>query len=247
MPYKHGRPVIDLSFIFRIASALGSYLIIPIAFLISFIHYSTRYKNRYRIYSIRKAITVSNHTTFFDPAKIAALVFPGLIFHTLLEATVEFPFLGTFVRILGGIPIPRGISGYKIILKICENAFKYRRYLHFYPEGECYLYSQKIREFKPGAFFIAAEMDIPVIPLVTVFSKKHSFIGNNIPAETLVVMEPVYPSNYVKRDKNGKISAESIREFAEAVRRMMQTEIDKRGGSNAFSRGILKRIKGVNG
>jgi 1-acyl-sn-glycerol-3-phosphate acyltransferase len=246
MPYKYGRPVIDLSVFFRIASAWGFYLTIPIAFLINFIHFSTRYKHRYRMYNIRKAITVSNHTTFFDPVKIAALVLPNLIFQTLLEATVEFPFLGTFTRILGGVPIPRGVSGYKKILKICEKAFKYRRYLHFYPEGECFLYNQKIREFKPGAFFIAAELDIPVVPLVTVFSKKHSFFGRSFPAETLVVMEPVYPSDYVKHNKDGEISTESIREFAEVVRKRMQAEIDKRGGSNVFSRGQMKRIKGLN-
>jgi 1-acyl-sn-glycerol-3-phosphate acyltransferase len=250
MPYKHGRPVIDLSVFFRTASALGFYMTLPIAFLFNFIHLFTRYKNRFRLYGIRRAITVSNHTTFLDPVKIAALVLPHLIYQTLLEVTVESPVLGTYTRILGGVPIPRGIKGHKKILEICNKAFKYRRYLHFYPEGECYLYNQKIREFKPGAFFIAAELDIPVIPLVTVFSqgpfRPWSFLGRSVPLETLVVMEPVYPSNYVRRDENGELSTESVREFAETVRKKMQNEIDRRGGSSAFYRGHLERIKGIN-
>jgi len=250
MPYKHGRPVIDLSIWFRIASALGFYLTIPIAFLINFMMFSTKYKNRFRIYGIRRAITVSNHTTFFDPVKIAALVLPRLIFQTLLGATVEFPFLGTYTRILGGVPIPRGIASHKKILEICERAFKYRRYLHFYPEGECYLYSNQIREFKTGAFLIAAELDIPVLPLVNVFSgglfRPWSFLGRSLPKETLVVLEPVYPSQYVRRDENGKLISDSVREFADAVRKKMQTEIDRRGGSSAFFRGRLERIKGLN-
>jgi len=250
MPYKHGRPVIDLSFPFRIASACGFYLTIPIAFLINFMMLFTRYKNRFRIYNIRRAITVSNHTTFLDPVKIASLVLPRLIFQTLLEGTVEFPVLGTYTRILGGVPIPRGLAGYRKILEICERAFKYRRYLHFYPEGECFLYNQKIREFKPGAFKIAAELDIPILPLVTVFSegffRPWSFWGRSTPIETMVVLEPVYPSQYVRRDENGELSADSIREFAEAVRQKMQAEIDRRGGSHAFFRGWMKRIKGLN-
>jgi len=250
MPYKHGRPVIDLSVFFRIASAACSYITIPIAFLINFLQFSTRYKNRFRLYGIRRAITVSNHTTFLDPAKIAFFVLPSLIYQTLLEGTVEFPVLGTYTRILGGVPIPRGIKGYKKILEICERAFKYRRFLHFYPEGECYLYNQTIKEFKPGAFLIAAELDIPVVPFVTVFKngffRPWSFLGRSVPVETLVVLEPEYPSSYVKRNENGALSSDSVREFAEAVRKKMQAEIDRRGGSSAFYRGKMERLKGIN-
>jgi 1-acyl-sn-glycerol-3-phosphate acyltransferase len=250
MPYKHGRPVIDLSLPFRLASAWTFFMTFPVAMLFNFMQHFTSYKHRWRIYSLRRAITVSNHTTLLDPVKITGLVIPRLIFQTLLEATVEFPVLGTYTRLLGGVPVPRGKTGYRKILEICEQAFKYRRYLHFYPEGECFLYNQRIREFKPGAFRIAAELDIPVVPLVTVFSeglfKPWSFWGRSLPLETLVVLEPEYPAKYVKRDENGEISTESIKEFAEAVRQKMQNEIDCRRGSHAFYRGQMERIAGLN-
>jgi 1-acyl-sn-glycerol-3-phosphate acyltransferase len=250
VPYKHGRPVIDLSLFFRIASAWSFYLTIPVAMLVNVMQHSTKYKHRWRLRGIRRAITVSNHTTFLDPVKIAVLPLPGLIFQTLLEDTVEFPVLGTYTRLLGGVPIPRGKTGYRKILEICKQAFKYRCYLHFYPEGECFLYNQRIREFKQGAFKIAAELDIPVVPLVTVFSdglfRPWSFWGRSLPVETLVILEPEYPSRYVRRDENGELSTDSIREFAEAVRQKMQAEINRRRGSTAFYRGQMERIKGLN-
>jgi len=250
MPYKHGRPVIDLSFWFRTATAWTFYLIIPIAMLINFMQHSTSYKHRWRLNGIRRAITVSNHTTFFDPVKIAALVLPRLIFQTLLEGTVEFPVLGTFTRLLGGVPIPRGRQGFRKILEICPRAFKYRRYLHFYPEGECFLYNQRIREFQSGAFRIAAELDIPVIPLVTVFSdglfRPWSFLGRSLPVEKLVVLDAVYPARYIRRDNKGEITIESVKVFAEAVRQKMQREIDRRKGSTVFFRGQMERMKGIN-
>jgi len=250
MPYKHGRPVIDFSIFFRIASTLTLFFIIPIAMLINYLMFFTKYKNRFLIYDIRRAITVSNHTTFLDPAKIAWLSYPRFIFQTLLEGTVEFPFLGTFTRLLGGVPIPRGITGYRKILESCDQAFKYRKFMHFYPEGECFLYNQNIKEFKTGAFRIAAELDIPVLPMVTVFSeglfRPWSFWGGTHPNETLIILKPEYPSRYVKRNEKGELIPDSIREFAQAVRQKMQAEIDKRGGSSAFYRGQMKRIKGVN-
>ena len=250
MPYKHGRPVIDLSFWFRKATSWTFYMTIPIAMLFNFMQHSTRYKHRWRIYGIRRAITVSNHTTFLDPVKIAWLPLPRLIYQTLMEATVEFPVLGTFTRLLGGVPIPRGRTSYRKIAEICDSAFKYRRYLHFYPEGECFLYSQKIREFQSGAFKLAADLDIPVIPMVTVFSegrfKPWSVLGRSLPIETLVILDPVYPADFVKRDEKDEITTESIREYAEAVRQKMQAEIDRRGGSSAFYRGRMDRLQGIN-
>jgi len=258
MPYKHGRPVIDLSLPFRIASTIVLYIVVPIAFFINYMMFFTRYKNRFYIKGIRRAITVSNHTTFLDPAKIAFLIMPGLMYQTLLEGTVEFPFLGTFTRILGGVPIPRGISGHKKILEILKPeynngrgcGFTYRRFMHFYSEGECFLYNQKINKFKPGAFIIAAELDIPVIPLVTVFKegpfKAWSFLGRSLPLETLIVLKPVYPRDYAVKNEKGEFTSESIKEFSEAVRNKMQAEIDRRGGSCAFYRGQMERMKGIN-
>jgi 1-acyl-sn-glycerol-3-phosphate acyltransferase len=60
------------------------------------------------------------------------------------------------------------------------------------------------------------------------------------------VLNPVYPSRYVKRDEKGEISSESVKEFAEAVRLIMQNEIDRRHGSEAFYRGQMERMKGIN-
>jgi len=203
------------------------------------------------MYDIKRAITVSNHTTVLDPVKIAGLVWPRGIFQTLLEATVEAPFVGTITRLLGGVPVSKDLIGFKRILEICKKkSFNYRRYLHFYPEGECFIYNQNIREFNTGAFLLAAELDIPIIPLVTVFSdgilKPKSFLGRSLPVETLVVLEPVYPSLYIKRNSSGRISVESVKQFTEAVRQKMQDEINKRNGSNAFYRGRMERIKGLN-
>ncbi|MCL2128357.1 MAG: 1-acyl-sn-glycerol-3-phosphate acyltransferase [Treponema sp.] len=250
MPYKHGRPVIDLSPWFRIASAMAFYMTFPIAMLFNLMQHSTRYKHRWRVYGVRRAVTVSNHTTFLDPVKITGLMLPHLIFQTLLEPTVEFPVLGTYTRLLGGVPIPVGRTGYRKIQEISKSAFKYRRYFHFYAEGECFLYSQVIKKFHPGAFKIAAELDIPVLPLVTVFSdglfKPWSFFGRSLPVETLVALDPVYPSQYVRRDSKGEFTIKSINEFAEAVRQKMQREIEKRKGSSSFYRGHMERIKGIN-
>jgi 1-acyl-sn-glycerol-3-phosphate acyltransferase len=225
-------------------------MVYPIAMCINFMQHLTMYKHRWRLNKIKKAVTVSNHTTFFDPVKITGLTLPFPMNQTMLEATVEFPFLGTLTRLLGGVPIPRGRTSYSKIFEICEKAFRFRKFMHFYPEGECFLYNQKINKFQSGAFRLAAELNVPVIPLVTVFSnglfKPWSFWGRSLPIETLIVMDAIYPLEHIKYDEKNEICQESIKEFAEIVRQKMQEEIDRRKGSGAFYRGQMKRIKGLN-
>ncbi|MDR0601747.1 MAG: 1-acyl-sn-glycerol-3-phosphate acyltransferase [Treponema sp.] len=250
MPYKHGRPLIDNSPAFRLASAMTFYAVWPIAQIFNLFQYSTSYENRRALYRYKKAILVVNHTTFFDPVKTAGAVMPFRVWQTMLEATVEFPFLGTFTRLLGGMPIPRGKNSLKTLLDSASAVFRHYRYWLFYPEGECYLYNQRLRAFRPGAFYLSAELDVPVIPMVTVFSegreKPFTPRGRVFPKEKLVILDAVYPSRYIRRGESGELIMDSVREYTEVVRRIMQDAIDKRGGSNAFYRGRMERIKGLN-
>jgi 1-acyl-sn-glycerol-3-phosphate acyltransferase len=221
-----------------------------VAQTINILRYATRYENTGKLKNISRAILVSNHTTFLDPVMVCGAMFPRRTWQTLLERTVESPFLGTFVRLLGGMPLPPGKNGLDRILTFAETAFQYRRFIHFYPEGECYLYNQKINEFKPGAFYLAAALDIPVIPMVTVFSegvfKPFSFWGRSLPKEKMIILDPVYPARFIRRNETGVLSMDSVRDFAQGVREIMQREIDARHGSSAFYRGKMERMKGIN-
>jgi 1-acyl-sn-glycerol-3-phosphate acyltransferase len=221
-----------------------------LAHLINLILYGIRYEDRNKLSGLSRAILVSNHTTFLDPISVSGAVLPRRTWHTLLEETVETPVLGTFIRLLGGVPLPPGRQGLQKMLELSETAFKYRRFIHFYPEGECYIYNQRIESFKPGAFFIAAELDIPVIPLVSIFSegpfKAYTCLGRSLPLKRIRILDPVYPSRFIRRDEKGALSSESVRDFAQAVRELMQQAIDEGQGTSTFYRGKMERLKGIN-
>ena len=257
MAYKRGKSLINFSFFFQVATLIVFYFLWHMGFLICLIAGSARYEGKKKLRTLKgNAILVSNHTTFFDPVFISGAAMPRTMWHTLLEATVESPVLGTLTRLLGGVPLPPGMKGIEKIVDIAPRAFRYKRFFHFYPEGECYLYNQQIQNFKAGAFFIAARLNVPVFPLVTVFAegrlKPKTFFARKFPRQTLVVLDPLYPEKFIRYKDSGSIDMDSVREFADAVRGEMQQEIDKRHaedprwGTMAYFKGKMGRIKGVN-
>ncbi|MDR2313236.1 MAG: 1-acyl-sn-glycerol-3-phosphate acyltransferase [Spirochaetaceae bacterium] len=257
MAYKKGDSLINFSFLFQAATYVVFYTVWHIGFMVCRILGSARYEGKKKLRALKgNAVLVSNHTTLLDPVFISGAAMPRTIWHTLLEATVKAPFLGTFTRLLGGLPLPPGMAGLEKIIKISSRAFRYKPFIHFYPEGDCYLYNQQIQPFKAGAFYVAARLDLPVYPLVTVFSegrlKPKTPFARRYPRQTLVVLDPLYPGDFVRRKENGELDINSVQAFAETARRRMQDEIDRRRrenprwGTQAYYRGKMSRLKGIN-
>jgi 1-acyl-sn-glycerol-3-phosphate acyltransferase len=173
----------------------------------------------------------------------AAVIFRRT-YHTLLEATVKAPFLGTFTRLLGGVPVPGGRDGPERKIEGCRAALQQFRYIHFYPEGECYLYNRDVRRFRQGAFLAAARLDVPVVPMATIFHE--GLPGTSRPRIELAVLDPLYPKDFIAYNAKSEIIPESISAFSRAARQAIQAEIDKRGGTGKYFKGRMARIEGLN-
>ncbi len=244
MPYKKGRPIIEKNILFRIACVLTFYPVLAVGYTVYYILYRSNIFGRGKLKKEKKSVLVSNHTTFLDPLLMSAVVFPRCTYHTMLEETVLTPFLGTFTRLLGGVPLPMGMRSLHNLPNECKRGLKFRNFVLFYPEGECFLHNQEINPFHPGAFLVSAELDIPVFPLVTVFNER---ANGKRPKINVYILDPVYPKDFDCINKEtGKANLKAVRRFSEHVRGLMQGEIVKKGGTNKFYKGQLERIAGIN-
>ncbi|MCR4790782.1 MAG: 1-acyl-sn-glycerol-3-phosphate acyltransferase [Treponemataceae bacterium] len=237
MAYRRGGPLIVDSVFFSIASRLTLITLWPIAWLLDFILYRIRTKNRWRIRELRKthkkAILVANHTTWLDPILMTSTVVPIPLYHTSFEPTMRVKFLGTFIQLLGGMPIPSGRSGKERFLDGIKLALKKRPFIHIYPEGLCFLHNQKVNKFHQGAFLASMELNLPIVPIATVFSEPKKILGwkSVRPRATVYIMDPIFPDKF-----------ESATQYAEYTRQLIQSEIDKRHGTNAYAKGEIKRL-----
>ena len=258
----------------RIVSYTGSFLPFVLVYqfclflvrLIDWLVLGFEVKGRENLQSVNPAVLVSNHTLVIDPGVIAHAIRPRRTYFTMLEETALVPYLGTFVRLLGGLPIPpesiRRLED-AVVRGIEETGF-----VHFFPEGECYLWNQRIRPLAPGAFYVACRLQIPVIPITTVLHKRRLFgrssfsiFGRTMrvpPRVSVVVCKPLYPEQFLVHaphpgstlsmplldpsSNRNKTILKAARAMSESARLQMQEAIDRERGSKTLYRGVMPRL-----
>jgi 1-acyl-sn-glycerol-3-phosphate acyltransferase len=220
---------------------------LQLARAVNWLVYRLRIKGREHLRQIQSGLLVSNHTLVVDPGIIAHVILPRRTYFTMLEETACIPLLGTFVRLLGAIPIPSSSSTMRILERAIRKNLGDLHFLHVFPEGECHLWNQQIQDFQPGVFFLACRLQLPVVPITTVLHQQRwlgrvsfHFARREVrvpPRVTVVVGEPIYPSG----KQGGSVKREAV-ELSHKVRSIMQRTIDSEGGSKSLSRGPMPRI-----
>ncbi len=212
-----------------------------------------RIRGRRNLEGLRRAVLVSNHTLLFDPGIIAHAIRPRRTYFTMLEETALVPFLGTFVRLLGAIPIPERIGALRTLDTAARSALSRMGFIHFFPEGECYDGNQDIMPFHWGAFLLAARLGVPVVPVTTVLHERRwrgrttiRVLGRTLRLPPRVTIDigaprasPVTEELWARRPGSLRSIAE---DWGNEVRAGMQAVIDREGGSRALFRGQMPRL-----
>ena len=192
MAYKSGDPLVERRKAFLLASKAVTWFVELLGWPLMRFLYGFHVKGRENLKSAgitarRKGrkphIIVSNHALPLDPLLHALSLLPRFTYFTLLEETVLTPVLGTLVRLLGGIPVPRDPSRLVDIETAVDTGLRGRGLVHFYPEGECFLLSQDLGSFKAGAFYYAIKFGVPVLPIVTVIRPRPGRAAPSPPRE----------------------------------------------------------------
>ncbi|HVP19846.1 MAG TPA: lysophospholipid acyltransferase family protein [Spirochaetia bacterium] len=250
MAYRKGGEIVGFTPSFIPFQAMFQLVMIPIR-LVDWLFYRIRIRGRRTLQHCRSAILVSNHTLILDPAVIAHSLGRRRTYFTMLEETALIPWLGTFVRLLGALPIPEGVGSMLSLENAARRAIAEMGLLHFFPEGECYRWNQDIQPFRPGAFLLACRLGLPVIPMTTVLHERRwrgrtsvRVAGRVIPVPplvTVVIGRPVPPPAAAFSADPHTLRGAAMRMAAE-VRQAMQDTVDALGGSREIYRGKMPRL-----
>ncbi len=156
----------------RISRALYTacyYLIDTIAVAVVYLSFGFKVEGRRNLSKIKGgAITVSNHIHGMDGPFLAVSLYPSRITFTSIEGNFRLPLVRWPVKWVGAVPIPASTHLLKDFFALTVEQLKVGRKVHFYPEGSLLKNAEIIRPFKKGAFHMAADAGVPVIPVTLV-------------------------------------------------------------------------------
>lgn len=173
---------------------------------------------RKNLRGIKRALTVCNHVHLLDSALIGLAFFPRKVIFPTLPKNVKTIWPGKLVRVLGGFSIPDNITDLKTFFDEMEFFLLKNYIVHFFPEGELKPYDTSLRDFKKGAFYLAAQARVPIVPMLITFESPKGLIKiiRKKPVMRLHIGEPIYP---IATDLNmdSKLRMEAAREQMETM------------------------------
>jgi len=148
-------------------------------------------------------IFISNHVNLFDPFVLYCAI-PQFTRGWELESHFKIPIYGLLMKRFGNVPVPdvRRPSDLKRMWRLTRDAIDGGMSLIVFPEGKR-TRNGRVGEFELGAFRLAQQLNIPLVPVSIVGSFQHHATGNWMfwPAEIAVHLhDTMHLSNLTKED-----------------------------------------------
>ncbi|KAI0131717.1 acyltransferase-domain-containing protein [Hypoxylon sp. NC0597] len=170
--------------------------------------------------TVRPAVFIGNHQTELDVLMLGCM-FPKYCSVTAKKALKNVPFLGWFMSLSGTIFIDRKNSkdARQAMSGAANEIQKRKQSVFIFPEGtRSYSKEPELLPFKKGAFHLAVQAGVPIVPVVVanyshvLYIKGLVFKSGKIPVK---VLDPI-PTKGLK--------AEDVDELTRSTRELMQKE-----------------------
>lgn len=181
----------------RMLSAMTYYVIaLPILSLYTRIFLNFRVKGKKNLERMYGGfVVVSNHVHTLDSVMCALGIAMRKPIFTGMQANFNRKIIGFLIKTLGSVPVSATMVENRVFFYELAKKARYGRVIHMFPEGELKKGDQVIRALKKGAFKIAVDASVPVIPMAVKFEKKVS--KNRKKAKKYIILnigKPIYPN-----------------------------------------------------
>ena len=156
----------------------------PVLLVIKNIFLRVKIKGKANYKKIKKhgGIIVCNHIHPFDAPMIAVSIIPTRMKIASLEQNFYTPIVGTLIKGLGALPVPKDLKYMKSSLNTFADLAKNGKKVLIFPEGHLIKYCPNMRVFKTGAFRAALLAGVPIIPMCYTYPEGKRLTLNILPA-----------------------------------------------------------------
>jgi len=146
---------------------------------------------------------ISNHVNLFDPFSLYCAI-PQFVRGWELESHFNIPIYGWLMKRFGNVPVPdiRRPSDLKRMWRLTREAINGGTSLIVFPEGKR-TRDGRVDEFQDGAFRVAQQLEIPIVPVSIVGAFQHHRTGHWMfwPATiTIHLHDTIDPTGMTKDD-----------------------------------------------
>ena len=164
---------------------------------------------------------ISNHVNLFDPFVLYCAI-PQFVRGWELESHFEIPVYGWLMKRFGNVPVPdvRRPADLKRMWRLTRDAINHGTSLIVFPEGKR-TRDGRVDDFQDGAFRVAQQLEIPIVPVSIVGSFKHHRTGHWMfwPAEIRVVLHDTIETS--------SLNKEDVPALRDRVRQTIEKPIDE--------------------
>lgn len=156
----------------------------PVLLVIIKIFLRVKIKGKANYKKIKKCggVIVCNHVHPFDAPTIAMSIIPTRMKIASLEQNFYTPIVGTLIKGLGALPIPKDLKHMKSSLNTLADLAKKGKKVLIFPEGHLIKHCPNMRDFKTGAFRVAMLAGVPIIPMCYTYPEGKRLTLNILPA-----------------------------------------------------------------
>jgi 1-acyl-sn-glycerol-3-phosphate acyltransferase len=165
----------------------------------------------------QSCIFLSNHVSNLDPPILLPAI-PGMCSVFLKKSLMKIPFVGIAMRMAKYVPVSRGHSRQEAeqSVTIAADALRSGMHIFIFPEGTR-APDGNLLPFKKGAFFLAADTNAPMVPIViqgTAQMMRKGSLKIFPGVATVRFLPAVHPQDFAARE-----------DLMDAVRQQMQSAL----------------------
>lgn len=182
-------------------------------------------KNEERLLTM-PAVVVSNHQSALDVLILGRIFQPGFTV-TAKKALKYFPFLGWFMLASGTFFLDRakGEKARKVLERALLGLKEKKRSIFMFPEGTRSATKKlELLPFKKGAFHLAKQAKIPVVPVAVSNYSTIFHSGDKVFNRGEIILEVLEPMSTAELETN-----EDVTEFAQTLGNRMLEKIESMG------------------
>lgn len=187
----------------------------PAVWLIGKLGFGLRIKNRRALRALRGTgwFLYGNHTHGMMDAYTPTLIsFPRHAHIVTGPEAVSVPVVRRLVQLLGGIPLPGSLRGYRPFLEALRLRLRQGRTVTVYPEAHIWPWYTGVRPFPDGSFAYPVRENVPVVAFATTYRRRRLFKGL-WPCMTVTLSEPFYPDPALSAHEAKKKLREQVYAF----------------------------------